>query len=92
MTQYCIVSAHPKGATNHLNSKFKMLQKNTTDNKWKHIGWKSIGEVCALIEDGHQVVTAELTGGSLALGAPVEVELRISRNKTDFKISDMPPS
>lgn len=91
-TKYRIVSAKPKGATNHCNSQFKVFQWGVKDNKtdWWNIGWKTINQVSDFLAAGHEVKTGQYTNGKMADGAPVEVELRITKNNTNFKISDMP--
>jgi hypothetical protein len=87
MAKYRIVAARPKNASSHINSRFKMYQLN---EKWDEIGWKSIGEVTDLMQAGHEVLTGKVVGNKMESGAPVEVELRITKNDTPFKISDMP--
>ena len=90
--KYRIVSAKPKGATNHCNSQFKVFQSILKDGNstWRDIGWKSINQISDYLSAGDEVRTGQVKGGKMVDGAPVEVELRITKNNTDFKISDMP--
>jgi hypothetical protein len=92
MGKYRIVAAKPKGATNHLNAQFKMYEYQVKENKatWVPIGWKTIHDVSALLKAGNEVLTAKVAGDKIDHGAAVELELRISRNDTKYKISDMP--
>ncbi len=39
---------------------------------------------------GHEVRTGKIIDNSMNTGAAVEVELRIAKNVTNYKISDMP--
>ncbi|WP_429300689.1 hypothetical protein [Paraburkholderia sp. GAS199] len=45
-----------------------------------------------LLQGGNTVLTAKLSadGKTITLGEPVEVELRISKNSTNYDISKMP--
>ncbi|MGY2737209.1 hypothetical protein [Sphingomonas sp. UYP23] len=92
--KFRIVSAKPKGATNHCNSKFKVFQwgRKEKDGKvdWWEIGWKSINEISEYLAAGDEVRTGQYKAGKITDGAPVELELRITKNSADFKISDMP--
>lgn len=90
--KYRIVGARPKGKTNHCNSSFKVYQWGTKDGKldWWELGWKTINQVSDYLAAGHEVKTAQYKGGKMTDGAPVELELRITKNSADFKISDMP--
>ena len=92
LSKYRIVSAKPKGAANHCNSQFKVFQWGKRDEKvaWWDIGWKTINQISDLLAAGHEVKTGQYKGGNMADGAPVELELRITRNSTDFKIGEMP--
>lgn len=90
--KYRIVSAKPKGVTNHCNSSFKVYQWGTHNGKldWWNVGWKSINEISRYLSEGHEVRTGQYKGGKMIDGAPVELELRIAKNSSDFRISDMP--
>lgn len=90
MTDYCITAAKPKGQTSHLNSQFYLWKKNALTGQWEGQGWKKTNDISNLISQGHSVLTGKVQGGSLKLGSPVEIELRISTNKSEYKISDMP--
>jgi hypothetical protein len=46
--------------------------------------------IAALLEAGHEVLTAKRGKNGIATGAAVEPELRISRNESAYKISEMP--
>ena len=90
MAEYRIVAARPKNASNHLNSQFKLYKLNGKNDGWDLIGWKPIGEVSDLMRAGHEVRTGKIVNNSMNDGAAVEVELRIAKNDTIYKISDMP--
>ena len=92
MTKYCIVAARPKNASNHLNSQFRMYRWDTTERLYKSLGWKTIGEVSQLMQAGHEVITGRENDTTITSGAAVEIELRIAKNDTQFKISTMPDS
>ena len=49
-----------------------------------------VSVIAALLEAGHDVLTAKKGGNGIRTGAAVELELRISRNDTRYKISEMP--
>ncbi len=57
-------------------------------------GWKTIHDVSAYLKAGNEVLTGKVTQtgdkGTMTDGAAVELELRIAKNDTKFKISDMP--
>lgn len=90
MAQYRIVAARPKNASNHLNSQFKLYNYDDKEKTWKLAGWKSISEVSNLLQAGNEVCTGKIVGGKMSSGAVVELELRIAKNDTNYKISDMP--
>ena len=90
MAEYCIVAARPKNASNHANSSFKLYELDAAADSWKSIGWKSISEVCGLMKAGHELCTGKIAGGNMNSGAAVELELRIAKNGTVYKIGDMP--
>jgi hypothetical protein len=92
MAKYRIVAARPKGATNHLNSEFKMYKFNEEKATWQTAGWKTIHDVSILLKAGNEVRTGKVEAGEMHSGAAVELELRISKNDTKYKISDMPDS
>ena len=90
MSKYRIVSARPKNANGHLNSQFKMYMMDEKIGSWTLNGWKSIADVNNLLQDGHEVLTGKVTNGKMSSGAAVELELRIAKNDTKYKINDMP--
>lgn len=93
MSKYCISAARPKNATHHLNSQFKLWKwEKKEDGTWKWVpkSWKSAAEIAALLDAGNEVLTAKENETSITSGAAVELELRIAKNETKFKISDMP--
>lgn len=91
MSRYRIVAARPKGASNHCNAQFKIYQwgKKAEKVQWWEIGWKSINQVSDYLSAGHEVRTGRYEAGVMKDSAPVELELRITRNGTDFRISDI---
>lgn len=95
MAKYCITAARPKNAAQHLKSEFNLWkwQKNE-DGKmvWSPKGWKRAAEIAELLDAGNDVLTAKEGETSIATGAAVELELRIAKNETKYKISDMPDS
>lgn len=94
MGKYCITAANHTNINNHCASKFKVWEytykKETEKWVWKPLGGKSINFVNDLLAGGHEVCSAKENDNSISLGAPIEAELRIARNETKFKISDMP--
>jgi hypothetical protein len=90
MEKYRIVAARPKSASNHLNSQFKLFRYDGENSIWSFAGWKSIGDVSDLLRSGHEVRTGKITDGKMSHGAAVELELRIAKNGTVYKIGDMP--
>lgn len=46
--------------------------------------------IAALLEAGHELLTAKRGSAGIHTGAAVELELRISHNETKYKISEMP--
>lgn len=90
MSKYCITAARPKNAVQHLNSQFKLWKFSVEDRKWSPEGWVSSIKIATLLSDGHKVLTAKQTQTSIQTGKPVEMEFRISKNESLFKISDMP--
>lgn len=92
MAKYRIVAARPKNASNHLNSQFKMFEWDGNEKTWKSVGWKSISDVSNLMRGGHEILTGAIVDNKMKDGAAVEIELRIAKNDTNYKISDMPDS
>lgn len=90
MGRYCISAANHKNKNNHCSSQFKVWEYEATDKKWKPLGGKSINFVNDLLASGHTVLSAKENETSITVGAPIETELRIAKNETDYKISDMP--
>ncbi|WP_207005069.1 hypothetical protein [Trinickia mobilis] len=92
MADYCITAANHKNPNNHVASSFLVWVLDTPKNTWQSLGSKSASEVVGLVEKGHKVYTAKLNaeGTAINLGEPVEVELRIEKNSTNYDISKMP--
>ena len=93
MSKYRITAARPKNAAHHLNSEFKLWKwEKKEDGTWKWVpkGWRRTAEISALLDAGNEVLTAKENETSITSGAAVELELRIAKNETKFKISDMP--
>jgi hypothetical protein len=92
MGKFRIVAARPKNATNHLNSEFKVYEDQVGDGKrtWRNIGWKTIHDVSALLKTGNEIRTGKVEDGKMLDGVAVELELRISKNDSKYKISEMP--
>jgi len=57
---------------------------------WMPKNWKSTAEIAVLLNGGNEVLTARENEASITTGSSVEVELRIAKNETKFKVSDMP--
>lgn len=89
MSTYCITAAKPKAASSHLKSQFYTWRKGD-DGKWHAEGWQSTSQIVSLMHGGHAVLTAKKTQTGISAGAPVEVELRIAKNQTNYPISQMP--
>lgn len=89
MATYCIVAARPKNNSNNLKSQFYLYEKRADTGKWRSLGWRPVNGVVDLMVVGNTVLTGEVSNGSLSLGEPVEVELRIAKNGSNFKISGM---
>lgn len=92
IANYCITAANHKNPNNHVASSFLVWVNDSKNGTWSEVGAKSAKEVVELIESGHMVLTGKVStdGKQLRLGEPVEVELRIARNKTYFDVSTMP--
>jgi len=90
MGSYCITAANHTNKSNHCASKFKLWELDAANKKWMPLGGKSINFVNDLLANGHKVLSAKETKDSIITGAPIEAELRIAKNETDYKISDMP--
>jgi len=88
--RYCITAVQHKNTDNHCASKFKTWEYNSSASSWRLVGWKSLNEISDLLAEGHEVLSARKNPETITLGAKVEVELRIARNGTQFKISSMP--
>lgn len=60
--------------------------------RWVQVSkrWKRVSVIADLLEAGHEVLTAKKKPLSIRTSAAVEIERRISRNDTDYKISEMP--
>jgi hypothetical protein len=90
MARYSIVAARPKNASHHLNSQFKLYKFDEKEGGWSPDGWRSIAQVSDLMRDGHEMRTGKIVKEELFDGAAVELELRIAKNDTNYKISEMP--
>lgn len=92
MANYCITAANHKNRNNHVASSFLVWAFDSAKKSWSKLGAKSAKQVVELIESGHTVLTAKLSadGTKLDFGEPVEVELRIAKNKTSYDVSKMP--
>lgn len=89
MGRYCITAANHTNPDNHCASSFKVWEYNA-NNKWSSLGGKTIEFVADLLKHGHEVLSANINGDVLFTGAPVEIELRVAKNESRYKISDMP--
>ncbi|MGX7345454.1 hypothetical protein ACWM9A_06130 [Acetobacter pasteurianus] len=92
MNKYCITAARPMDAEHHVNSEFWLwrYEERPEGMKWISQGWKRVSTIAALLEAGHELLTAKRGSGGIRTGAAVELELRISHNETEYKISEMP--
>ncbi|WP_349934741.1 hypothetical protein [Acetobacter sp. A11-2] len=93
MNIYVIVAAAHENAVNHLNSKFKMYryQEIPGEDEWKFLGWKNIHFISDKIKMGNKVLTGKfIANNEILTGEPVEIELRIAKDKKKYKISEMP--
>jgi hypothetical protein len=93
MPLYCITAAKHEDSHNHLNSKFKLWKYNEDKEIWKCLDWKDAFYIINLLQEPQSTV---LTGKyddkaqKLSYGAPVELEFRIAKNESKYKINDMP--
>lgn len=95
MEKYRITAARPRNAANHLNSEFKVYHRQQKPDGtwiWQYVGWQKIHAISDLIKAGNEVRTGKAEGTKMLDGAAVELELRIAKNDTKYKISDMPDS
>lgn len=90
MGRYCITAANHTNPNNHCASNFKLWEYNTGKEAWFPLGGKPIDYINDLLRNGHTVLSAKELSDKIFVGAPVEVELRIAKNETNYKISDMP--
>jgi hypothetical protein len=95
MGRYCITAANHTNPDNHCASRFKVWEYNEDQSVWSSLGNHSIKYIVDLLNSGHDVFSAKRTekpegGYSISKGARIEVELRIAKNETNYKISDMP--
>jgi hypothetical protein len=90
MDTYCITAANHKNKSNHVASSFLVWLLDTEADVWRKQGPKSAKEVVALIEAGNKVLTGKENEKTISSGEPIEVELRIAKNKTNYDISNMP--
>ncbi|WP_434661472.1 hypothetical protein P5W99_00745 [Paraburkholderia sp. A3BS-1L] len=92
MANYCITAANHKNPNNHVASSFLVWLQDPKTTKWNQLGAKSAKQVVELIESGNTVLTGKISadGKQAHLGEPVEVELRIAKNKTNYDVSKMP--
>ena len=90
MSRFCITAANHTNTSNHCASTFNLWEFNTIYNKWSLLGGKSIDYINDLLRKGHTVLSGKEHPDKISTGAPVEIELRIAKNETNYKISDMP--
>ncbi|MCB4345219.1 hypothetical protein LA345_15025 [Burkholderia vietnamiensis] len=91
MAVYCITAANHENPENHVASTFKLWLYGATTNTWaEQKSPATAKQVVELIENGHEVFTAKIGEKGIRKGAPVEVELRIAKNETNYPISEMP--
>lgn len=90
MAKYCITAANHKNPNNHVASSFLVWRFDEKENIWKKQGATSAKDVVGLVEAGHTVLTAHEKPDSISTGEPIEVELRIAKNKTNYDVSKMP--
>jgi hypothetical protein len=92
MAKYCITAANHSNKDSHCASKFKVYEYSTFTETWKNLGGQSISFIGDLLAKGHTVVSGHYNKAknTISTGAPIELELRIAKNGTDYKISDMP--
>ncbi len=90
MSKYCITAANHSNKNNHCASSFKVWEYNDATGKWNSLGGKPINYVNDLLANGHTVLSAKENEKNLSLGKPIETELRIAKNETQYKVSDMP--
>lgn len=93
MGKYCITAANHKNPNNHCASQFKVWESVKADNGknvWNPIGSKSLNFINDLMAAGHEVLSGKENEDTISTGAPVESELRIAKNETKYKISEMP--
>lgn len=91
MEKYCITAANHKNKNNHCASQFKVWKYDVSKNNWTPLGGKSINFVNDLLAGGHAVLSAKINDDNkISLGAAIETELRITRNETQYKVSEMP--
>ncbi|MFT0174194.1 hypothetical protein ACLKMY_35220 [Paraburkholderia mimosarum] len=91
MADYSITAANHKNPSNHVASSFLVWVQDPKEKSWSKLGGKSASQVVELIESGNTVRTGKLSAdGKLATGEPIEVELRIAKNKTNYDVTKMP--
>lgn len=90
MGRYAITAANHTNPDNHCASSFKVWEYNANKKTWHPLGGKNIDFVNDLLKHGHEVLSANIDGDKLFTGVPVEIELRIAKNETRYKISEMP--
>ncbi|NKI72356.1 hypothetical protein GN109_23295 [Collimonas pratensis] len=91
MGNYCITAANHSNKDNHCASQFKVWEYDVPKNTWMPFReGKSINFVNDLLAAGHTVLSAKLIENKMYTGAAIETELRIKKNDTNYKISDMP--
>jgi hypothetical protein len=90
MGKYCITAANHKNVSNHCASQFRVWEYDSVKSAWKPLGSKSINYVTDLLAAGHTVLSGKKNETTITLGAAIEVELRITKNEAQYKISTMP--
>lgn len=90
MAKYCITAANHSNPNNHCASQFNMWKYDEVKKSWAPLGGQSINYVSDLLAAGHTVLSAKYEDKLIYTGAPVELELRIARNETQYNVSKMP--
>lgn len=91
MARYCITAAKHANPQNHVASKFLLWCWVAEEETWRKEKQPATArQIVELIETRYQVFTARENPKTITVGKPVEVELRIAKNETEFPISEMP--
>lgn len=90
MARFCITAANHTNPSNHVSSTFNVWAFSKNTEKWVPLGGQSISFILTLLANGNAVFSAKENDTTITLGAPLEIELRTSKNNEDYKISTMP--